>query len=215
VIERRCSECGGPLGPHAQSNRKTCSGPCRSKRSRRLKAAKQRAGKARAHPEELQPLYQADKGSIQDAAMEVMREEVRPVVREALTQDVLLAIQDLVNLTPTIVEKIKDDLEQDKDPTLRQRAYTLVAKYTLGNASVAPPPPEQAAQGLTVNFMMPRPGDETSTTEDPQEHGEAVELRTCTECKEDHPDSAFVAGSDRCTTCHEALQAKVAERFGD
>lgn len=143
--------------------------------------------------------------------MEVMREELKPVVREALTDDVLVAIQNLVNLTPAVVAAITEDIAQTSDKTLRQRAYTLVSKYTLGNPSVAPPPIEQAATGIVVNFQMPRPGDATAEVE---QHSDAEELKTCVECKQDKPVTGFVANSDRCTQCHEQLQAKVLERFG-
>lgn len=145
--------------------------------------------------------------------MEVMREELQPVVREALTDNVLRSIQDLVALTPTVVAKIKEDLEQEADPTLRQRAYTLVAKYTLGHPSVAPPPLDQAATGIVVNFQMPRPGDATPSAIEAPQHSDAVELRKCVECTQDKPTTEFVGNSDRCTQCHEALQARVAERF--
>jgi hypothetical protein len=212
VAERRCSECPRPLGPHAPPNRKTCSDSCRSKRSRRLKRSRKKGGQNRAHPEELQALYQADAGKIEDAAMEVIRDEVRPVVREALTDDVLRSIQDLVNLTPTIVAKIRDDIEQDADKTLRQRAYTLVAKYTFGNPSVAPPPTDPGQQGLVVHFNMPRPGDTSTPTPEAQD---VVELRHCVECDTDKPSDEFVGSSERCTDCHAVLQAKVAERFPD
>lgn len=217
MIERRCSEpgCGKPLGPHALPTKKTCSAACRSKRARRIAAARKKGGQNRGFPEELQPLYQADKGKIEDAAMEVMRDELQPVVREALTDDVLRAIQDLVSLTPLVVAKIREDIEQDKDTTLRQRAYSLVAKYTLGNASVAPAPTDPAATGMTVNFLMPRPGDQTPATIEAQSDSEAVELKKCVECTQEHPTTDFVANSDRCTTCHAALQAKVQARFGD
>jgi hypothetical protein len=210
VAERRCSECGGPLGPHAPINRKTCKDACRSKRSRRLKASRKRAGQNRAHPPELQPLYQADTGKIEDVGMEVMREEIRPVVREALTDDVLRSIEDLVNLTPLVVSKIKEDIEQDTDKTLRQRAYSLVAKYTLGNPAVAPAAQDPAQAGLTVHFNMPRPGD-TSTPG--LEAPEVIELRHCTECNADKPASEFVGASERCQSCHDELQRRVHERF--
>lgn len=147
--------------------------------------------------------------------MEVMREELKPVVREALTDDVLRAIEDLVGLTTDVVAAIKDDILQTDDKTLRQRAYSLVAKYTLGNASVAPAPLDPGAQGMTVNFLMPRPGDATPASIEAQSDGTAVELKPCVECKQEHPLTDFVANSDRCTKCHSELQAKVQERFGD
>jgi hypothetical protein len=217
VIERRCSEpgCGNPLGPHALPTKKTCSDACRSKRSRRIAAARKQGGQNRAHPEELQHIYQADAGKIEDAAMEVMRDELKPVVREALTDDVLRAIQDLVNLTPLVVEKIREDIEQTSDTTLRQRAYSLVAKYTLGNASVAPPPTDPAAAGMHVTFMMPRPGDQTPVAIEAQADSDAVELKRCRDCEQEHLATDFVANSDRCSQCHAELQAKVQERFGD
>lgn len=193
----------------------TCSDSCRSKRSRRLKRQRKKAGQARAHPDELQGLYQADTGKIEDVAMEVMRAEVQPVVREALTDDVLRAIQDLVHLTPLVVQKIREDIEQTSDPTLRQRAYTLVAKYTLGHPSVAPAPLEQSAQGMNVTFVMPRPGDTSPAGVEAPADGEAVELKKCMECSQEKPATEFVAASNKCIECYESLQRDVTERFGE
>lgn len=193
----------------------TCSDSCRSKRSRRLKRQRKKAGQARAHPAELQGIYQADTGQIEDVAMEVMRDELKPVVREALTDDVLRAIQDLVHLTPLVVQKIREDIEQSSDPTLRQRAYSLVAKYTLGNASVAPAPLEQSAQGMQVTFVMPRPGDTSPAATETPADGDAVELKKCRDCETDKPATDFEGNSDRCLECHQSLQARVQERFGE
>jgi hypothetical protein len=132
------------------------------------------------------------------------------VVREAITEDVLEAASKLVGLTPRMVELIARDMEPP-DPAVSQKAYSLVARFTLGNQSIAPPPAEQAPQPMQVNFLLPRPGDGRAVEEVP---AEAVELRHCVECEQDKPETAFVGASDRCQACHDDLQAKVAARFG-
>lgn len=145
-----------------------------------------------------------------DAARQATRDELRPIVREAITQDVMDAISKLVNLTPTMVDAIAEDLESS-DKTLRQRAYSLLARYTLGNPSVAPQPetPDQAP--MQVTFHLPRPGDASPTPV----ALETVDLRECVECKEHKMEADFVGASDRCQDCHDKMIAGVQARFAD
>lgn len=212
-MERVCSECSAPLGPHALPTKKTCSKSCRDKRARRIKR-QQLAGAAKQNknPQHLEPLSAATRGQLKDATYEVMKEELRPVVREALTDDVLRGVERLITLTPRMIQCIEEDLHDD-DKTIRQRAYTLLARYTLGNQSVAPPPQDPAAQGMTVVFNLPRPGD-TSTGESgtPQD---VIDLKQCQECTEHKPPRDFEAGSDRCKECHEKFRQSVLERYGE
>lgn len=197
-----CTECGVQLeNPLA----KTCSPSHRQKRQRRLKRQRQAAGAANAYPEHLANLADGDLVS------EVAKEELRPVVREAITEDVLRAAQRLVGLTDTMVDAIAEDLHSE-DKWLRQKAYTLLARYTLGNTSIAPAA-DSTNQPMQVVFNMPRPG-----TEPHQNRGgsadidsNASELRQCMECQADKPVSEFVGPSERCVACHEAKKAAVLE----
>ena len=138
-----------------------------------------------------------------DIAQDVIREELRPIAREALTEDVLRSIRNLVSLTPRAIECMAEDLQSD-DPTIRQRAYTLVTKYTIGHQALVRP--DDAAHGgqLIVNFELPRPGSEPQHSDSVAVELESEELRTCDMCEVSQPITNFVAGSQRCVTCYEA-----------
>ncbi len=214
-MSRRCSECGKSLAGR-RADVKTCSPNCRVARSRRLKKQR-KENLAQAHiasaytPEQAQ-IAETVKAST-DIVRDVVREEVTPIVREALTDDVLAGIQKLVRLTPKMIAAIEVDLTHPDD-TVRQRAYTLLAKYTLGNPSVAPAPQQAQTAPMQVFFEMPRPGDESSTGDETLE-STAVEIKECVECKQEKDETQFVGNSDRCQDCHERLQALVREKFGD
>lgn len=205
----KCSECGTPL---TGRQKYTCgTSKCKDRRKRRNKArnhARNRAiAEAKTLPPHLKPLSQKE---VQDAGKRVLQEELRPVVREAITADVLQGIADLVRLTPKMVELIEADLESP-DPVIRQKAYTLLARYTLGNASVAPANAEAQPAPMQVTFLMPRPGDEPTAV---PVATEAEELRECVECQAEKPAGQFVGASPRCQDCHADLMGLVDARFG-
>lgn len=147
-----------------------------------------------------------------DMAREIVAEELAPVVREAITEDTIRALKQLVGLTPTIVEKLAEDIESD-DPTIRQKAYTLAAKYTFGHPAIVRPPEETDGQTLNVNFQLPRPGDDVVEADAAVEL-EASEILQCDKCGEDKPLIQFVAGSHRCIACFEEQQ-KLAQELAD
>ncbi len=210
--QRRCSEHHEGCVPLKRPNQITCSSSCRQKRARRLKReAKQKAARLQAHntlPEHLKPLSVAVNKQAPDILRDLLIEEMKPIVREAVTENVMQGIAGLVALTPRLVELIARDLESS-DPNISQKAQTLVARYTLGNASVAPTPAAAAPQPMQVQFLMPRPGDEPAGIEAP-----ADELRTCVECEQEKPVPEFVGASPRCQTCHDGLMGEVEDRFG-
>jgi hypothetical protein len=209
VARRKCPECAEYLLPNARSNQVTCGkAACRQGRARRKARSQKKQGVRK--DTTLEPMREAIRGDIVDVAHEVAKEEIRPAVREAITEDVLDAVKKLVGLTPLMVTAIEQDLVSEVSD-IRQRAYTLLARYTLGNPSVAPASAEQQPAAMNVIFNMPRPGDETPEL---SEDTTAAELKTCTECKTEKPSDEFVANSERCVTCHEDLQARVLERFG-
>jgi hypothetical protein len=209
---RVCSECGADLaGKPAQA--KTCSSKCRSTRSRRLKRVKRENGEANAYPEELKEVSERVRGESPDVAHRIIEEELRPVVRESITADTLQAIADMVALTPTAVDALREDLTSH-DATIRQRAYTLLMKYTVGHHAIVQPPEQDRSQALQVNFNLPRPKDQPEG--DPAITAEVVEEeRVCDTCGKNGPASEFVAGSDRCTECFAKQQAQLSQLNAD
>ena len=207
---RICSECPNPLigkGPHA----KTCSPKCRSKRSRRLNRQKRERGEETAATPAAQELAARVRGERDDILHKVIEEEVRPVVRESITEETLRAIGDMVALTPRAVEAIADDLASE-DATIRQRAYSLLMKYTVGHPAVVRPPDEDRTQPIVVNFDLPRPEPkhveaELDTTE-PNHIEEAQEVRTCDTCGKEAPAEDFAANSTRCLDCYAKQRAR-------
>jgi hypothetical protein len=199
-----CSECPTKL---ERPNQKTCSTACRSRRAHRLKAQQKRQGKAmgeaNANPPHLNAL------ATKDIVHELAKEELRPVVRESLTQEVLEGIGKLVGLTTLMVNAIEEDLNSG-DKYLRQKAYSLLARYTLGNQSVAPAAAAVQPQAMQVIFQLPRPGDDGQAAV----HVTAEEIKTCHECDTEKPVAAFVEDSERCQQCHDELQARVKELYG-
>jgi hypothetical protein len=202
-----CSECGTSLSNPAA---KTCGANCRNKRSRRLRRSKEATGRAmgeaNAHPPHLAHLAHVDDKLVH----EVAKEELRPIVREAITEDVLRAAGDLVALTPVMVQAITEDLHSS-DKVLRQKAYSLLAKYTLGNTSIAPQA-DASHQPMQVVFNLPRPGDGQNPSADATVV-ESDELRQCMECHADKPVEQFVGASERCQQCHDELREKVLSEF--
>ena len=214
----KCSECGERLvypeghekaGLPKPAGTKTCSAAHRNQRARRIKRAQASAAKSSPYAPEHQDLAAAVRGETQDVAHEVMVEELRPVVREAMTADVLGGIDSLIKLTPRAIQLLEEQMESS-DETIAQRAVTLLLKYTMGNPSVAPPPAQQAPAPMSVTFNIPRPGD---TTPESSATGDAEELRQCTDCSQHKSESEFVGSSSRCQECFEKLQATLEERF--
>lgn len=212
-----CSECGAAL---TGRQKYTCSERCRKARSdRRIRENKARAKKiaeSKRLPEHLKTVSESVAREAQDVGKQILQEELRPVVREAITAEVLEGIAGLVRLTPRMVELIGQDLEST-DPAIRQKAYTLLARYTLGNASVAPAGAEAQPAPMQVQFLMPRPGDPADAAPAPVPVPavvEAEELRECVECQTEKPPSEFVGASPRCQACHADLMGLVDARFG-
>lgn len=205
--KRLCSECGASLDGKAPQTR-TCSDRCRGIRSRRLRNAKVESGKTRSLSPEQQAAADFARGDRDDVAREVVAEELRPVVREVIDEKVMNGVRDMIGLTPAAVAAIKEDLESS-DPVIRQRAYSLVVKYTIGHSALVRPPEEEAGKMMVVNFQMPRPGDnvegDTITVE-----AEDSEIRQCDMCEEDKPITEFIANSSRCQACYDAQRAAAA-----
>ncbi len=217
TVVKRCSECHAPLvypddharaGEPKPSGTKTCGQRCRQKRANRIKAAQAKRARGTPNAPAVQDMAAVTQGKLTDVVHEVMVDELRPLVREAMTEEVLKAINMLVGMTAEGIAALQQDLSAE-DETIRQRAYTLLLKYTMGNPSVAPPPTHVGGSPMTVQFNIPRPGDPTDTTP----ALEAVELRQCTDCSQHKSPQEFVGASSRCTDCFAALHETLAERF--
>jgi hypothetical protein len=218
---RTCSEpgCTNKLvnedGTPKPSGTKTCGQKCRQKRARRLKNAQKRGGSQSKHAVEVQDMAAATRGEVTDAIHEVAVEEIRPLVREAMTEEVLSSISTMVGLTPKAIAVLQEQMDS-ADETIAQRAATLFLKYTMGNPSVAPPPSEKAPPPMSVVFNIPRPGDPTDTTLVKNEtayDGDMVELRQCSDCSQHKSDDEFVGASSRCQECFDRLHEELGKRF--
>src|SRR5690606_23634205 len=174
---------------------KTCSGACRTKRSRRLKKLNKdrtrKATEAKTTPEPQRSLRQSVRAEIEDALRPVVQEELRPAVREAITQDTYDAIRDLVALTPAAVASLKADLLSDNE-VIRQRASSLIMKYTVGHQAIIRPEDDPSQKQIVVNFALPRP---ESTPEPPppgdNDDDEPQDLRECMVCNIHKPPAEF------------------------
>lgn len=211
-LAHRCSECGKPLeNPIA----KTCSNACRKSRGRRIARDKKRAGAANALPDHQKVIADVTRGIAPDVAHEVAKEEIRPIVREALTQDVLHAIGQLVNLTPLAVNALAQDLVS-QDDKLRQKATELLLRYTVGHPAIAP---TQQNHQQPMQVVLTWPGQEQTAAvaagTAPELAAPAEDVVECMECHEHKPRAAMYLDSERCKDCHEAVLAKVREKFPD
>lgn len=203
TYERTCSECGKSLagkGPTA----KTCNAGCRKRRSLRLKRQRSEAQSGHGLTEHQLAVAATVRNEAPDIAHSVIQEELRPIVREALTADVLSAIKSMVGLTPRVIELLALDLESE-DPVVRQRAYGLIARYTLGQKDLVSDTGDDSRQ-ITVNFALPRPGDGGDAT-NPAAEGDSEETRQCDMCQQDKTLDEFVSGSSRCVQCFESQRA--------
>lgn len=212
TLARTCSECPNTLAGKPPQT-KTCGDACRLKRSRRIRRANQEveefAERNNAGAAEIAAIVRRE---APDVVTKVMREQLQPIVREALTEDVLRAVSDMVGLTPAAVAALNEDLESE-DATVRQRAYSLVIKYTVGHPALVKPIDAEHGQ-LVVNFNLPRPEGGGSEEHTDAELPEIQELRVCDRCGEEKDADELVAGSSRCLSCFAADKARILEQFG-
>lgn len=208
ALARVCSECATPLtGKGARA--KTCSNKCRQDRSRRLRGLTNRSSPL-AQAEAQRTINQIAHGEQQDAIRDIVRKELGPVVRQALTEDTLAAIRELIGLTPMAVSALHEDLLGD-DTVVRQRAYQTLLRYTVGHQSIVKPEDTNDNSQMVVNFHLPRP--DTIPTRENEIDGTFEVLHTCDICGVDKPLGDFEAGSDRCTECFDKRKAEIMAKF--
>lgn len=199
-----CEICSTPL---YDSRAKTCSPAHKKARSRALKkdAANNRAN--------LRP----DPDVLREVTQNVIAEEVRPVIREELTEDVLRAIKRMVGLTPQVVDAIEKDLASDNE-FLRQHAYQTLLKYTVGSRALLPDLAEENLPMTVIINGIERPqvgafaagtghtlAIEGTATED------APLGKLCDACGNYKDPREFIAESDRCVTCYERIRSEAAQ----
>lgn len=197
---RTCLNCGADIS-HRGTRAKTCSDACRQALSRREPLPPELVAEVNKH---------ATPTAVKRAVEAEVRDVIKPVVREALTEDVLGALQNLVTLTPQAVATLEQDMLGD-DPVLAQKAATTVLRYTVGHQALVTAQETQAPQ-LVVNFDLPRPGaDAVVETDDEKTADEVFE---CDVCHLEQSITNRVANSDRCTDCHEKRKQAILEQYG-
>ncbi len=219
--QRVCSEDGTIFV--ARGDAVTCSATCRTQRKRRTDKGRPEPYGPERRAEILAGIRAtAEEGAVA-MAQEIMREEIRPVVREALTSEVMSAIGDMVALLPLSIAGLRAEMEgvplivdgvvmRDHknnviyaiDGDRRLKAIAMLHKATVGSAGLAPQAPDAKAPPIAINFGdVPRPNWDADTT--------AAPLRECEICEEDRPEDDFVGGSNRCASCDAELRAQAEE----
>lgn len=189
---------------------RTCDGPkCdkpakpRSKYcSRNCCAARSRANRRQAASGRTPGTLVTDEA--ERAAQELLREELRPHVREAITEEVLRGIVQLIGHVPAAVEKAAAALNSP-DEEVRLKAATLILRHSAGNKAIVPDINEDKQRELNVFFNLPRP-DRLEVIE-----GAATTEKVCDSCGETKPPPEFVGNSDRCTVCFERIREAARE----
>lgn len=213
MADRMCSEwglhegCKGSLaGMSLQAI--TCSVSCRQHRARRLRAAKIDSTALEA----TRGVRELVRAGGKDAVQEVLKQELQPLVREAITEDTLEAISKLVGLTSTAVDVLMRDMEGE-DAALAQRAAQTVLKYTVGHPAIVRPAEEQPPEKIEVHFNLPRPDGEAIQVPNVDEEGDEITDFVCDLCHQPRKASERVAGSDRCETCFREARDRILARF--
>lgn len=186
---RLCTECGGSLeGKRPQA--KTCSQRCR-----RLRSKRQRDDNAAGRLNE---------ENIGEVTKDVLRDELRPIVREAITDSVIRSIEDLIGHVPKAIEVAAKLLDSEDEKT-RFDAATLILRHTTGNKSVVPD--VNAGQGTKLEVVLGLPRPEASV--EGVIEGEVISEKECDSCHNTKPLTEFVGGSDRCQTCYDKMQGLI------
>lgn len=221
----KCEICGKPL---VGKQRRACGKP-------HSQALRSRARSDRALLER-----QVMEHNVTEAVSDEIVQKAREVTQEAMTKEVLKQIERFVYLIPNALNAIEKNLGSD-DPDIRQKAATTLLRYTMGNASVAPPSLEQQSSPLQVVFAVPRsdqagptPGGGVRPLLEPPAGAVGIpsggpiidvestdlddnmtcEHRICMECGLEKCVDEFVGESPRCKDCDRRLKERVEKQFG-
>lgn len=146
---------------------------------------------------------------------QVMADEIRPVVREAIDQDAIGAIKGMVGLAPAAI-LVLSELLKSSDEVTRSRAAQTIVKYTMGNALVTPPRADQGEKLVIINQLPDAPVrvDAESTSDDiPELSTNDDELRRCDTCRLYKPLDQFPGGGPRCQQCLDERKESVIAEF--
>jgi hypothetical protein len=132
LIRQSCRNCDEPLPANSDPRRKYCSDRCRVAFSRHMKSIEPLKGKGGpvAVPEHIQKARALAFGNMEDEVREVMREEIRKTVTQAVKDNVLGAAEGLTHLLPTVIAGLIEDV-QSEDWMIRGRAQAVVLKYAM------------------------------------------------------------------------------------
>lgn len=199
---RVCLNCGRALAGR-DVRRKTCSDRCR-KAIQRARGAQRVTSLPDA---ELTGDAIHNERGARSPLRQVISEELRPIVREAIDEEVIKAIGALVRLSPGAIAALEDDLDSD-DPLIRQRAYSLVLKFALDNAHITPPRADKPH--LQVDVNLPRPDTTPAPPLDDASRAlEPAPGRICVGCREPRAASDFQADAPMCSRCLEQRRERV------
>lgn len=206
-MARVCSECTNSLaglGPKAT----TCGATCRTRRARRKAKEALELGEGGVAAIERQA-----RGDLHAQLPAVTREQLIPVVREAITEDVMRAIKEMVGLTPLAVAALQRDL-QSEDDVIRGKATATALKYTVGHPALVTHEDSAAGSQINVTFALPRPDDIQTTDVDAKVIEPDPEPdRTCDLCHETKPAAEMYPGADRCWDCFTKWQQTIRTQY--
>ena len=150
----------------------------------------------------------------------VFAEELRPVVRDAIDQDAVAAIQGMVGLVPAAILVLAEGL-QSQDEVVRQRSAALIAKYTLGNPLATPGRADTGDKLVIINALprsdtLPSKAIE-STSADMLEASsyDDSEMRRCDTCRLWKPLEQFPGDGPRCEQCLLERKEQIVNAFLD
>lgn len=131
MIRATCRNCDEPLPEGSDPRRRYCSDKCRVAFGRHMKSIEPHKGKGGRHtPEHIVKARALAFGNMEDEVREVMREEVRKTVSQAIKDNVTGAAEVLTHLLPETLAGLARDV-QSEDWMTRSRAQALVLKYAM------------------------------------------------------------------------------------
>src|ERR1700761_9514961 len=106
---RVCSECGADIS-NRPAKTLTCSAAHRQTRARRLRRLAREDKTRENSPSAIAVMREHLDEHLKESAHEAIKENLGPVIREALTEETLKAVQRLISLTPAAVAAVEEDL---------------------------------------------------------------------------------------------------------
>lgn len=206
-----CTECDRPVNRPGAA----CSATCRSRRKRRRDAEA-------ASGREVTKLVTDE---AERAASELLRENLKPVVKEAITEDLVSRIHEMIGAMPEAIEALIEDINPEPDGPdgeltddqldRRQRAYTQLFKLTAANKNLVPDINADKQRDLTVIFGGALARSEIAKERLGEEVSGVIESKTCDACGVAKSLEDFVGTSDRCQQCFDEMREAAVGIVGD